>query len=108
MAATDSGFRALSSTSRRRLLRLVRDDERPVGELAAELGISQPAVSQHLAVLLDAGLVVVRPDGRRKLVRADHDGVAAVARFFDDYWNDALDRLALAAESDAATRREAG
>lgn len=105
---TDDGFRALASLTRRRLLRLVRDGERSVGELATGLGISQPAVSQHLVVLRDAGLVVVRPDGRRRLVRADHTGLAAVGRFFDDYWSDALDRLADAAEATASERRAAG
>lgn len=104
----DDGFRALASATRRRLLRSVRDDERTVGDLAATLGVSQPAVSQHVAILREAGLVQVRPDGRRTLVRADHDGIAAVARFFDDYWHDALDRLAAAAEWAADERREAG
>ena len=89
------------------VLRLIRDEPMPVGDLARELSVSQPAVSQHLAVLRDAGLVTVEPDGRRRLYRADTAALADVQAFFDDYWSDSVDRLATAAERAAANRRVA-
>ena len=103
----DAGFRALASPTRRALLRLVRDEVQPVGVLAERLDVSQPAVSQHLAVLREAGLVSVERDGRRRLYRADVDALSALRAFFDDYWSDAVDRLADAAERSAAERRTA-
>lgn len=103
----DDAFKALANDRRRAALRLVRDEPHQVGAIATELGISQPAASQHLAVLRDAGLVTVRVDGRRRWYRADLDALAQVRSFFDDYWSGAVDRLADAAERAAATRRSA-
>jgi DNA-binding transcriptional ArsR family regulator len=103
----DEGFRALANPTRRELLRLVRDEAQPVGALAERLDVSQPAVSQHLAVLREAGLVTVEPDGRRRLYRADVAAVAELRAFFDGYWSDAVDRLADAAERAASQRRAA-
>ncbi len=101
----DAGFRALANPTRRTMLRLVRDEPCSVGALAAQLEMTQPAVSQHLAVLRDAGLVQVEPDGRRRLYRADIESISDVRRFFDDYWSQSVDRLASAAEG-LAGRRE--
>ena len=103
----DDRFRALANPTRRALLRLVRDDARPVGELAAEVGVSQPATSQHLAVLRDAGLVTVEVDGRRRLYRTNIESLAEVRGFFDEYWSSALDRLADTADAEARQRRRA-
>lgn len=103
----DARFRALANANRRTLLRLIRDEPRPVGDLSRELSVSQPAVSQHLAVLREAGLVTVEPDGRRRLYRADTAALADVQAFFDDYWSDGVDRLATAAERAAANRQVA-
>ncbi|MDW3216424.1 MAG: metalloregulator ArsR/SmtB family transcription factor [Ilumatobacteraceae bacterium] len=105
--ANDDGFRALASPTRRTLLRLVRDEAQPVGALAEQLAISQPAVSQHLAVLRDAGLVSVEPDGRRRLYRADTDALLELRGYFDGYWSDAVDRLADVAERAARQRQAA-
>ncbi len=105
--AQDERFRALANRSRRRLLVLVRDEERSVGELASELDVTQPATSQHLAVLRDASLVDVRVDGRRRLYRANQDQVAAAQAFFDEYWSSSLDRLAQVAEHTASKRSNA-
>ena len=66
MAATQA-FEALAEPNRRRILELVRDAPRPVGELVEATGLSQPGTSKHLRVLREAGLVEVRPDGRRRL-----------------------------------------
>src|SRR3954469_1742944 len=90
---------ALADGTRRRLLRLVRDDERAAGELAAAFpDMSRPAVSQHLRVLRDAGLVDVRADGNHRLYRARVEALAGVARFLDEMWSDRLARLKAAAE----------
>lgn len=98
----DEALRALGNSNRRRILLLVRDEQRSVGDLANQLELSQPAVSQHLAVLREAGLVQVTPAGRRRLYRADDAAVAAAGRFFAEYWGDASDRLAAVAEALAA------
>jgi len=107
VSETDESFRALANPTRRAILRLVRDEAQPVGALAVAVGASQPATSQHLAVLRDAGLVDVERDGRRRLYRADLRGLTEARRFFDEYWSDSLDRLAKAAESIARERRVA-
>ena len=97
--ALDSIAAALSDPTRRGLLRLVRHDERSAGALAAEFPhISRPAVSQHLRVLHDAGLVDVRPDGNRRLYRARAEALAPVSRFVDEMWDDRLRRLKRVAE----------
>jgi len=100
----DARFRALANPTRRTMLRLVRDEALPVGALADELDMTQPAVSQHLAVLREAGLVHVAPEGRRRLYRADVEALAELRQFFDDYWSQSVDRLADAAERLAAER----
>ena len=90
---------ALSDGTRRGLLRLVRTEERSAGALAAAFPhISRPAVSQHLRVLHDAGLVDVRPTGSRRMYRARTDALAPVSQFIDEMWVDGLQRLKRAAE----------
>jgi DNA-binding transcriptional ArsR family regulator len=89
---------AISHPGRRAMLRLVLDDELPVGELADRLGVSQPAASQHLKVLRDAGLVRGRVDGRRRLYRVDIEGLERLRRELDAYWGPALAALKDAAE----------
>jgi DNA-binding transcriptional ArsR family regulator len=90
---------AISHPGRRAILRLVLDRELPVGELAERVGLSQPAASQHLKVLRDAGLVEGRIDGRRRLYRVDVDGLERLRRQLDAYWGPALAALKDAAES---------
>lgn len=91
---------ALADRTRRDLLRLVRDRERAAGELAAAFpSISRPAVSQHLRVLHDAGLVTVRPDGTRRWYRANAAALAPVSQFVDEMWTDRLQQLRRAAEA---------
>jgi DNA-binding transcriptional ArsR family regulator len=89
---------AIAHPARRALLRLVLDRELPVGELARRAGVSQPAASQHLKVLRDAGLVRGRVDGRRRLYRVDVEGVERLRRELDAYWGPALAALKDAAE----------
>jgi DNA-binding transcriptional ArsR family regulator len=95
----DEALRAVADPTRRAILHLVRDAEVAAGEIAAHFpAMSRPAVSQHLRVLADAGLVVVRPEGNRRLYRWRPDGFRDVAAFVDDMWSDSLARLKQAAE----------
>jgi DNA-binding transcriptional ArsR family regulator len=96
----------VADPTRRSILRLVRDDELPAGEIARHFGdISRPAVSQHLRVLTDAGLVTVRRDGNRRLYRWRPEGLAGAVRFVDEMWADSLTRLKVAAEREERSRR---
>src|SRR3954468_2264932 len=80
---------------------MVRDREVPAGEIAEQFpSISRPAVSQHLRVLTDAGLVEVRPEGNRRLYRGRPEGLADAARFIDEIGADSLLRLKRAAEQE--------
>lgn len=83
---------------RQEILRLVWRDELPVGELVDRLELSYAGVSQHLALLRDAGLVRVRRDGKRRLYRADHEQLGPLKEFLEAFWADRLDRLAALAE----------
>jgi len=95
----DDALRAVADPTRRAILRLVRDREIPAGEIAEHFpAISRPAVSQHLRVLTDAGLVDVRPEGNRRLYRWRPEGLRDAAAFLDEMWADRLARLKIAAE----------
>lgn len=89
---------AISHPGRREMLRLVLDGERTVNELAERVGVSQPAASQHLRVLREAGLVRGRVDGRRRLYRVDPEGLERLRSELDRYWGPALTALKDAAE----------
>lgn len=91
---------AVAHPARRTMLRLVVDAERPVSDLAEAAQLTQPAASQHLKVLREAGLVRVRVDGPRRLYRADIDGLARLRRELDAFWPPALDALKSAAEQE--------
>jgi len=79
----EEALRALSDAGRRRILALVRDEERSAGEIAAEFTVTWPAVSQHLRVLKDAGLVTERREGTRGLYRARPEGLTGLRAFLD-------------------------
>jgi DNA-binding transcriptional ArsR family regulator len=101
----DAALRAVADPTRRAILRLVRDDEVAAGEIATHFpAMSRPAVSQHLRVLTDAGLVDVRPDGNRRLYRWRREGLRDAVAFLDDLWSDRLARLKAAAEREEARR----
>jgi DNA-binding transcriptional ArsR family regulator len=92
----DSTFDVLAEPQRRRILDLLRDGERPVGELVDRLEISQPGVSKHLRVLRDAGLVSVRPEGQRRWYGLRPEALAEVDRWLAPYrrlWGRRLDAL---------------
>ena len=81
---------ALGDPTRRAIFERLRAKPLSVGEIAAELPVSRPAVSQHLRVLREAGLVTGRRNGTRRLYRLDPDAVGELRDYFDDFWTDAL------------------
>jgi DNA-binding transcriptional ArsR family regulator len=91
---------ALGDPTRRAVLELLRGGERSVRELTDATAVSQPAVSQHLRVLRDAGLVTVRPQGARRLYRIDLDGLTGLRAWVDRFWDDALAALVAHAEGE--------
>lgn len=82
---------ALADPTRRTLFEVLADAPLPVGALAARLPVSRPAVSQHLKVLTDAGLVTMQPDGNRRIYAARPEGLADLRAWLDRYWDAALD-----------------
>jgi DNA-binding transcriptional ArsR family regulator len=89
---------ALGDPTRRAIFERLAAGPQPVGELARGLPVSRPAVSQHLKVLKDAGLVTDRPDGNRRLYQINVDGVAALRAYLDQFWNQSLAAFKRAAE----------
>lgn len=94
------GFVALSDPTRRLIFERVARKPMPVGRLAAGLSVSRPAVSQHLRVLRNAGLVVCSKEGTRSMYRIDHRGVLAMRAYLDRFWDRALDAFKAAAEAE--------
>lgn len=93
---------ALADPRRRAILRLVRDTERPSGEIAAHFpDVTGPAISQHLRVLREAGLVEESRSGTRRLYRARPEGLRGLREWLREYWDDALEDLKQAAESES-------
>ena len=84
------GWTALGDPTRRAIFERLAEHPRAVGELASELPVSRPAVSQHLKVLKGAGLVVDRPAGNRRIYQLEPDGLAALRAELDRFWTDAL------------------
>jgi DNA-binding transcriptional ArsR family regulator len=84
------GLTALGDPTRRAIFERLAEHPWAVGELARELPVSRPAVSQHLKVLKDAGLVIDRPAGTRRIYHLDPEGVAGLRAYFDQFWNSAL------------------
>ena len=98
LANQAEAFTALGDPTRRAIFELLGERPRPVGELARELPVTRPAVSQHLKVLKGAGLVVDRPAGTRRIYAVDPDGVAALRAYLDQFWSTALDAFKQAVE----------
>jgi DNA-binding transcriptional ArsR family regulator len=100
--STDAVLRALAEPRRQEMLRLVRDEPRSVGEIAEHFDITQQAVSQHLQVLREAGLVAVRKDGQRRLYLVRPEGLETLEAFLSELWPEGLRRLKKAVESERA------
>ena len=98
--AEANGLSALGDPTRRAIFERLARGPQAVGELAQDLPVSRPAVSQHLKVLKDAGLVVDRADGNRRVYRLNPAGVGALRAYFDSFWNQALAAFKAAAERD--------
>jgi len=97
---TDAILRALAEPRRRAMLRLVRDEPRSVGEIAEHFDITQQAVSQHLQVLKQAGLVAVRKQAQRRLYLVRPEGLETLDAFLTELWPVGLERLKHAVETD--------
>lgn len=95
---------ALGDPTRRAIFELLREGQRSVGELAADLPVSRPAVSQHLRILKEAGLVTERRNGTRRFYRVDPDGLGEIRDYFDDFWTEAL--AAFKAEAEGERRKK--
>jgi DNA-binding transcriptional ArsR family regulator len=93
------GFTALGDPTRRAIFEQLADRPRAVGELARELPVSRPAVSQHLKVLKDAGLVTDRPAGARRIYQLDPGGVDAMRVYLDGFWSRSLAAFKSVAET---------
>ncbi len=89
--ATDETLKAIAEPRRRAILRLVADDELPAGEIAAAFDVSRTAVSQHLTVLKNAGLLTERRDGTRRLYSARPEGLDGLRQLLNDMWASSLD-----------------
>ena len=92
-------FDALGDPQRRRILELLGNGKRSVRELADELPVSRPAVSRHLRVLKDAGLVIEEPKGTRRIYALHDTGIEAVRRYLEEVWGEAATRFRLVAEN---------
>ena len=108
-ATTSDVFNAIAEPQRRDILVLLRTGERPVTDLAEQLGISQPGASKHLRVLREVGLVRVREAGRQRLYGLDARGLRPVSEWvggFEQFWNATFDRLDAYVQDLGRTRRE--
>jgi DNA-binding transcriptional ArsR family regulator len=98
-------IQALGDPTRRSIFERLRTGPRAVGELARELPVSRPAVSQHLRVLKEAGLVTEQRNGTRRIYGVDAASVAELRDYFDGFWSDALESFKRAAEQDEGRKK---
>jgi DNA-binding transcriptional ArsR family regulator len=94
----ETALKAIAEPRRRQILTLVRDGELSAGEIAAHFDVSRPAISQHLAVLKEAGLVTERRNGTRRLYQARPEGLEELRTFLEGFWDQRLDALRREAE----------
>jgi DNA-binding transcriptional ArsR family regulator len=94
----ETALKAIAEPRRRQILRLVRDGELSAGEIASHFEVTRPAVSQHLTVLKEAGLVSERRNGTRRLYRMRPEGLADLKTFLDEFWDERLEALKREAE----------
>src|SRR6266404_4768088 len=96
----ETTLKAIAEPRRRRILTLVRDGELSAGEIAAHFDVSRPAISQHLNVLKEAGLVSERRNGTRRLYRARPEGLGELKAFLEEFWDERLESLKREAEKE--------
>jgi DNA-binding transcriptional ArsR family regulator len=98
----EAALKAIAEPRRRQILTLVRDEELSAGEIAGHFDVTRPAVSQHLSVLKEAGLVDERRNGTKRLYRARPEGLGELKQFLEDFWGDRLAALKREAEMEEA------
>jgi DNA-binding transcriptional ArsR family regulator len=99
----EAALKAIAAPHRRTILRLVAETELAAGEIAANFELTRPAISQHLTVLKEAGLVSERRNGTRRLYRARPEGLAELKAFLDEFWDARLEALKREAEREERT-----
>jgi DNA-binding transcriptional ArsR family regulator len=102
------GFEALGDANRREILRILSDGGKPVREIADAMTISRPAVSRHLRLLKDAGLVAEQADGTRRIYHLQERGIEAVREYLEQVWGEAVGRFRLLAENTGPSRNGSG
>jgi DNA-binding transcriptional ArsR family regulator len=100
----ETELKAIAAPRRRHILTLVRDGELTAGEIASHFDITRPAISQHLNVLKEAGLVSERRNGTRRLYRARPEGLAELKEFLESFWSERLDALKREAEKEERSK----
>jgi len=103
--AMEAALKALAEPNRRRILTLVRDEELSAGEIASHFPLTRPAVSQHLTVLKEAGLVHERRNGTRRLYSVRPEGLTDVKAFLETFWDERLQALKREAEREEKRKR---
>jgi len=101
----ETALKAIAPPRRRQILQLVRDGELSAGEIASHFEVSRPAVSQHLTVLKEAGLVHERRNGTRRLYSVRPEGLAEVKAFLEGFWDERLEALKREAEREERKKR---
>lgn len=96
----EDALKAIAAPHRRQILRLVRKGELSAGEIAAHFDVTRPAVSQHLNVLKEAGLLSERRNGTRRLYTARPQGLAELRIFLEEFWDERLEALKIEAEQE--------
>jgi DNA-binding transcriptional ArsR family regulator len=102
----DDAFQALAEPRRRAILRLLNGTELTAGDIAAQFEVTRPAISQHLRVLRDSGLIAERREGTRRIYRARPDGMEELRTYLDEFWQTGLEQLRAAAESEQKARAQ--
>lgn len=105
VSASGDPFEALGDPNRREILRLLSAGDKPVSAIAAAMPISRPAVSRHLRLLKDAGMVAEEAQGTRRVYHLREEGLAAVQAYLEGVWGEAAARFRLVAENTTPTRQ---
>jgi DNA-binding transcriptional ArsR family regulator len=100
----EAALKAIAEPRRREILRLVRNEELSAGEIASRFEVTRPAISQHLKVLREAGLLEERREGTRRIYRARPEGLEGLRSFLEGFWDDTLARLKVEAEREERRR----
>ena len=100
MTYATNGWAALADPTRRMIFERLIEHPSAVGELARDFPVSRPAVSQHLKILKDAGLVRARQEGTRRIYSVDPRGLTDIRAYFDSFWDEALERFAAEARKE--------